>query len=79
LAGKVSILFVGDAIYTTPVSFLSRTRSRSFWLCSAKILTTFFFSSGLVYGRWVTWRDLAIQLRPMGCGLIRMSRLSSSF
>jgi len=69
---KVSILFVGDATYTTPVSFLPRSRSRSFWLCSANFLTTFFISSGLVYGRWVTWRDLAIQLRPMGRGLIRM-------
>jgi len=43
------------------------------------LLTTFFVSSGLVYGRWVTWRDLAIQLRPMGRGLIRMFLLYYSF
>ena len=28
--GTVSILFVGDPTYTTPVSFLSHSRSRSF-------------------------------------------------
>jgi len=43
------------------------------------LLTTFFVSSGLVYGQWVTWRDLAIQLPQMGRGLTRMFMLSSVF